>query len=308
MRKFLPLLAAAAIFAAGCADLADQPTETADGAVAAEDLLTTTSAAPADEPASNNPVSGPEKPTDIALPDPLPTELVITVLNPGNGPLAEEGDTVVVDYVGVRSTDGVEFDNSYDRGTPFPVAPLGQASVIQGWNDGLLGAESGSRIQLDIPADLAYGPTARSEIIGENETLTFVIDVRAVIKPADPADAPTEPGVDLSVGATELTTTDLIDGDGPTLEQGQTAVFHLVLFRGDTGEQLDSTWTSTHLQIPMSPDGFPALVQGMPGMNIGGRRVLVLPPELGFGPDGNPSVGLPAGTDAIIVVDLFAAF
>ena len=50
-------------------------------------------------------------------------------------------------------------------------------------------------MQLDIPSDLAYGDDARGEIIGENESLTFVIDVRAVVGGVDPADAPTEPGV-----------------------------------------------------------------------------------------------------------------
>ena len=54
------------------------------------------------------------------------------------------------------SEDGTEFDNSYDRGQPFPVV-LGTGSVIPGWDEGLVGAQAGARIQLDIPAELAYG-------------------------------------------------------------------------------------------------------------------------------------------------------
>ena len=49
------------------------------------------------------------------------------MLEEGTGPAAETGDTVIVDYVGVRRSDGVEFDNSYDGGEPFPVM-LGAAA------------------------------------------------------------------------------------------------------------------------------------------------------------------------------------
>ena len=92
----------------------------------------------------------------------------MNVLGPGDGPESAGGDTVIVDYIGVRSLDGEEFDNSYDRGTPFAVGPLGSAQVIQGWNDGLIGVQAGAQLQLDIPSDLAYGESARSEIIREN--------------------------------------------------------------------------------------------------------------------------------------------
>ena len=108
----------------------------------------------------------------------MPTELVRTVLEEGVGDPAETGDTLIVDYVGVRSVDGVEFDNSYDR-EPFPIT-LGAGGVIQGWEDGLLGAKQGERVQLDIPSALAYGEAARSDVIRENEDLSFVIDVRSV--------------------------------------------------------------------------------------------------------------------------------
>ena len=124
-------------------------------------------------PVDTTPV--PPKP-DVEIPAELPTELVVTVLTPGEGPEAAVGDTVTVHYVGVRSEDGTEFDNSYDRGATFPVT-LGVTSVIQGWQDGLLGAQAGSQIQLDIPADLAYGDTGSGDIIQPGDAITFVIDV-----------------------------------------------------------------------------------------------------------------------------------
>ena len=243
----------------------------------------------------------------VSIPAEIPTELQVTVLEEGTGPAAETGDTVIVDYVGVRSSDGVEFDNSYDRGEPFPVV-LGSGGVIQGWEQGLVGAQAGAQLQLDIPADLAYGAEARGDVIGENEALTFVVDVRAVIPKTDPADAPTEPGVPPSEGATEVSTVDLLEGDGPTPEADQSAVLHYVMFRGDNGVELDSSWDQAPVSVSMSDGAFAGLLEGLDGMKVGGRRAITIPPEKGFGPTGSPTIGLPADTDLIMVVDLLGAY
>ena len=120
----------------------------------------------------------PDKP-EVEIPAEVPTELQVTTLVEGEGPEAAAGDTVTVHYVGVRSEDGTEFDNSYDRGSPFPVV-LGRGSVIQGWDEGLIGVQAGERVQLDIPADMAYGDAGSGAIIQPGDALTFVVDVLAV--------------------------------------------------------------------------------------------------------------------------------
>jgi len=225
----------------------------------------------------------------------------------GEGPAAESGDTIWVDYTGILSENGSMFDNSYDRFQPFSVV-LGQGGVIAGWDEGLIGAQTGARIQLDIPSDLAYGATARGDIIGENEALTFLIDVRAVIQPPDAELAPTEPGVPESLGATETTFSDLVEGEGQELQAGQTAVINYVLFRGDNQVLLESSWAAAPQPVTTGEGGFPGFVIGLPGMKVGGRRAVVIPPNDGFGPDGNPQLGLPAGTDLVIVVDLLGVY
>lgn len=125
----------------------------------------------------------PPKP-EVEIPAEIPTELVVTDLVEGEGPGAQAGDTVVVHYVGVRSEDGTEFDNSYDSGSPFPVV-LGSGGVIQGWDEGLVGAQVGDRRQLDIPAELAYGDSPRGDVIQAGDALTFVVDVMAITPAAD---------------------------------------------------------------------------------------------------------------------------
>jgi peptidylprolyl isomerase len=123
-------------------------------------------------------VPTPPKPA-VSIPDELPTELVVTDLVEGTGAAAQAGDTVVVHYVGVRSEDGVEFDNSYDSGSPFPVV-LGAGGVIPGWDQGLIGVKAGGQRQLDIPADLAYGDGGRGDVIRPGDALSFVVDVVSI--------------------------------------------------------------------------------------------------------------------------------
>ncbi|MFK7916538.1 MAG: FKBP-type peptidyl-prolyl cis-trans isomerase [Ilumatobacter sp.] len=291
-------------------DAADAPDDSsdADGDDSGDDDAAA-DAAPAQTVCPPDAAPEPTPKPEVDVPGEVSNELVTTVLTDGTGAEAVDGDTVVVDYVGVRSVDGEEFDNSYERGQPFPVT-LGSGSVIQGWEDGLVGAQTGARIQLDIPPALAYGETARSEVIRENEPLTFVIDVRAVISPGDPSDAPTEPGVELSTGEGVADTVfeDLTEGDGEILECGDTAVIRYVNFRGDNGVAIESNWGADPLQVPFGDNLLPGLLEGMEGMQVGGLRAVTVPPEDGFGPDGNPQGGLPADTDMIFVIELIGTY
>lgn len=260
-----------------------------------------------DDPASDGDGSpaDADKP-EVDLPDEPPTELVVTVLEDGTGEPSVSGDTLIVDYVGVRSEDGVEFDSSYER-DPFPIT-LGSTNVIAGWQEGLVGVRQGERVQLDIPSELAYGDQERSEVIGPNTDLTFVIDVHSVFKPAGPDDAPTEPGVALSEDALDTTFEDLVEGEGDVLEVGDTALLRYVNFRGDNGVALETNWSDDPLQIPYDEGLLPGLFEGMEGMKVGGRRAITIPPDDGFGPDGNPQGGLPRDTDMIFVVELLGAY
>jgi FKBP-type peptidyl-prolyl cis-trans isomerase len=102
--------------------------------------------------------------------------LEITTAIEGEGEGAKAGDTVTVHYVGVLA-DGSEFDQSWSRGETFDVSPLGQAQVIDGWNEGLMGAKIGERRRLVIGSDKAYGPQGNPPTIPAAAPLAFEIDV-----------------------------------------------------------------------------------------------------------------------------------
>src|SRR4029077_6798797 len=113
------------------------------------------------------------------------------VLKDGNGAQPKATDTVTVNYRGTL-INGTEFDSSYKRGQPatFPVN-----GVIKGWTEALQQMKVGSKYQLFIPSDLAYGERSVSPELAANSTLIFeveLLDAKPAASPAPvaPAKAP----------------------------------------------------------------------------------------------------------------------
>lgn len=106
-----------------------------------------------------------------------PSELQIDDLVEGDGELAEAGMLATVDYVGVAWSTGGEFDASWNRNDTFAFN-LGAGEVIQGWDQGVQGMKIGGRRQLTIPPEMGYGQSGAGGVIGPNETLIFVVDLR----------------------------------------------------------------------------------------------------------------------------------
>jgi FKBP-type peptidyl-prolyl cis-trans isomerase FklB len=115
----------------------------------------------------------------------LPSGLQYKVLTPGTGPKPTPTDSVVCNYRGTL-LDNTEFDSSYKRGQPatFPVT-----GVIKGWTEALQLMPVGSKWQLFIPADLAYGERAQGAI-GPNATLLFELELLSIAPKAQPAATP----------------------------------------------------------------------------------------------------------------------
>jgi peptidylprolyl isomerase len=109
-----------------------------------------------------------------------PTSLKVEDLIAGTGVPAKSGDKISVRYVGVLFDNNKEFDSSWKRGkAPFELT-LGQGSVIQGWDQGLLGMKVGGRRRLTIPPDLGYGAQGQPPTIPANSTLVFDVDLTKI--------------------------------------------------------------------------------------------------------------------------------
>jgi FKBP-type peptidyl-prolyl cis-trans isomerase FklB len=120
----------------------------------------------------------------------LPDGLQYKIITNGDGAMPANTDTVTVNYRGAL-LDGTEFDSSFKRGQPakFPVN-----GVIPGWTEALLKMTVGSRWQLFIPAELAYGERGRPGI-PPNSVLIFEVDLLSTQSPppAPPAASSNQP-------------------------------------------------------------------------------------------------------------------
>lgn len=105
-------------------------------------------------------------------------KLTVTPLIKGTGPAVTKGQTITTNYVGVFYKDGQEFDASWKTGQP-ATFPIGVGQVIPGWDQGLVGVTVGSRVQLDIPGELAYGNDEAAAGGRPTGPLRFVVDVLA---------------------------------------------------------------------------------------------------------------------------------
>jgi FKBP-type peptidyl-prolyl cis-trans isomerase FklB len=106
----------------------------------------------------------------------LPSGLQYKVLSEGKGKAPNAADTVTVQYRGTL-IDGTEFDSSYKRGQPatFPVG-----GVIKGWTEALQLMKEGSKWQLFIPSNLAYGENGAGGTIGPNAVLIFEVELVSI--------------------------------------------------------------------------------------------------------------------------------
>jgi FKBP-type peptidyl-prolyl cis-trans isomerase FklB len=106
----------------------------------------------------------------------LPSGLQYKIVTPGTGPKPTLSDSVVCNYRGTL-IDGTEFDASSKHGGP-ATFPVGQ--VIKGWTEALQLMPVGSKWQLYIPSDLAYGSRGAGGDIGPNSTLIFDIELLSI--------------------------------------------------------------------------------------------------------------------------------
>jgi FKBP-type peptidyl-prolyl cis-trans isomerase FklB len=116
----------------------------------------------------------------------LPSGLQYKILTAGTGPTPAVTDTVVCNYRGTLLS-GAEFDSSYKRGQPasFPLT-----GVIKGWTEALQLMPAGSKWQLFLPSELAYGDRGMGADIAPGATLIFEVELLSIQGKDKPEAAP----------------------------------------------------------------------------------------------------------------------
>ncbi|SDT86206.1 FKBP-type peptidyl-prolyl cis-trans isomerase [Desulfobacula phenolica] len=108
----------------------------------------------------------------------LASGLQYKALLQGQGPFPKASDTVECHYKGTL-IDGTVFDSSYQRGTP---ATFQVGGVIKGWIEALQMMKVGSKWQLFVPPDLAYGDRGAGRFIQPGSTLIFEVELLSIVE------------------------------------------------------------------------------------------------------------------------------
>lgn len=103
-----------------------------------------------------------------------PTETTIATLKQGDGYEVQEGDTPLIQYQGVKWSNGEVFDQTWDGGTPIAYPTT---NYVEGFQKALVGQQVGSQVLVVIPPAEGYGEGEINEEDLTGETLVFVIDI-----------------------------------------------------------------------------------------------------------------------------------
>jgi hypothetical protein len=181
------------------------------------------------------------------------------------------------------------------------VALLGTAGLL-----GLAGCSSSSSGGSGSPTTTTTGASHASTGSGAG---TGSSSAAAPIPAADrsPAGtAGTAPTLTVPAGAppTTLESADLITGTGAEAVPGKTVTVQYVLGTYSSGKVIQSSWTSQPFSFTLGRgEVIPGWDKGVPGMKVGGRRELILPPSLGYG-NQSPGAGIAPDDTLVFVVDL----
>lgn len=221
-------------------------------------------------------------------------------LEEGSGEQPEPGQVVEVHYRGLLSSDSTVFDDSYERGVPMHF-PVGSGRIIPGWDEGIQMMRVGGKARLIMPPDIAFGAQGYAGVIPPNETLIFEVELLGVREgaPETPTDVPESELEDLGDG---LAYADLVSGEGEPLSPGDRATVHYTGWLQEGGKFDSSLDNGQPFTFVVGSNVIEGWSQGVAGMKVGGKRYLVIPPELGYGEQGAGPI--PPNSTLIFEVEL----
>lgn len=249
-----------------------------------------------------------------------------SVVIEGDGETVEDGDTVSTSFWVGNGFTQKEALSTYDQGTQSVELTK---DILPPLREAMIGHKVGDRVAVLTSAEKAYGEAGNPNIgIGNRDAVLFVVDIMGKVKVLDgPQGEEKEPagwapalietdgtitGLDFTDAhkpTGELIATTLVKGDGAVVEKGQTLLVRYLGQVYNAKEPFDENFSA---ESPATfPIGVGSVIKGwderLVGRTVGSRVILEIPPESGYGPQGNKDAGI-KGTDTLFfVVDILGA-
>lgn len=218
----------------------------------------------------------------------------------GSGESPEAGQIITMHY-SASLPDGTELVNTYTENQPLSIV-WGNGRLLPGWEEGVGLMKPGGKAKLVLPAELAFGEQG-SGPIPPNSQIVMEIELLSVESAPEPSE----------VSAEQLTTTesglqyyDITPGEGLEASKNSTVSTSYTLW-----VKTENGYTYVDQSIDGSPVSFvigsgdivfPGWEEGATGMKVGGKRLLVVPPELGLGAQSNEVI--PANSTLVMEIEL----
>lgn len=246
-----------------------------------------------------------------------------TEITAGTGEVVANGDLVAIQYTGWL----YDSSKTYSRGTQFETGStgvtvgtgsagtslgstgnVGTAVNLPGWDQALVGAKVGSKLNVVMPYMLAYGtvdyPSTAPVKVPAKTAVVFELVVTAVKK---------------GTPSVAVTITETAAGTGAQIGYGKTVSVAYTgwLYDPVTGTKLaqfDTATAAKPISFVFGTTVITGWTRGMEGMKVGGKRTLIIPPELAYGLAGKPSVtvdnvasvAIPANATLIFDIELLS--
>lgn len=250
-----------------------------------------------------------------------------TIVIEGEGAEVAEGDTVNVSYTILNGGTAEQIETTWEAGQTVQVLVDSDSELLAGLSKSLLCAPEGSRVAAVIPPADAFGTEGQPQFgLEADQSLVFVAEIVSIApQPLERAEGSAEeapegfPTVELGEdGEPTITIPDeeppaeyqlatLIQGDGEEVGADDTVTVHYTGINWNTGEIFDSSWERGQPASFPTSGVIPGFRDALVGQLVGSQVIAIIPPELGYGPQGGTPDGSIGADDTIVfVVDILA--
>jgi peptidylprolyl isomerase len=241
-------------------------------------------------------------PTLYVLPGATTTSTGLQYLeeSAGSGATPKTGEVITINYI-ASLPDGTELANTYTTGEPVSTV-WGADRLLPGWEEGVGLMKPGGKAKLVLPAALAFGEQG-SGPVPPNSQVVMEIELLSI----EPAPVPTEVAADkLTKTSSGLQYYDINKGDGAEATKNSTVSNNFTIWvKTENGyNYIDQSTAGSPLSFVLGRGDtvFPGWEEGVEGMQVGGKRLLVIPPDLALGAQGNGVI--PADSTLVMEIEL----